>query len=91
MACFSALYFAAFPTSAALRSASFIAPHLAFYVAAPTLGEYLRFLFFAIGVSKMMEVHLSPNRFFHEKLRNVCRPVTLEFNKGAPQIERPVV
>jgi hypothetical protein len=39
----------------------------------------------------MMEVHLSPNRFFHEKLRNVCLPVTLEFNKGGRQIERLVV
>ena len=36
----SALYFAAFPTSAALRSASFITPHLAFYVAARTGGIF---------------------------------------------------
>ena len=38
----------------------------------------------------MMEVHLSPNRFSHKKLRNVCRLVTLEY-KGAQQIERLVV
>ena len=68
----SAFYFAAFPTPAAFRSASLIAPHLAFNVAARAGGIFALSFLRHWAFSKLDEIHLSPNRFSDKKLRNVC-------------------
>jgi hypothetical protein len=68
MACFRLLTLPPFPPGR-FRSAPLIAPHLAFYVAARAGG-----VSFSLPLSFLHidEVHLSPNRFSHKKLRNVC-------------------